>query len=382
MTSSKRQQDLLKKLQDKLVEQTAINESDYQDILSILAKSKNPAGFNSEGKLLVSMFDAKQYDIDAFTRQCLPNIEIIPLEHPLNVKTSVLAKGSKVVCIFVNDVCDKSVIKKLAGLGVELIALRCAGYNNVDLDACKEYKIDLVRVPAYSPHAVAEHSIALMLMLNRHLHKAYLRNRSGQFVLDGLVGFDMYGKTIGVVGTGKIGQCVVNILLGFGCKILAYDLYPNKELKKHVDVKYTSLEELLKNADIVTLHAPLTKETHHCINSQSIEKMKKGAMIVNTSRGALIDAKALVKGLKSKQISAAGLDVYEEEANIFFKDMSNTVLDDDIFARLLSFGNVVITSHQAFLTNEALTNIAHTTLSNIEEYRLGKKDNSLTNIVV
>jgi D-lactate dehydrogenase len=369
-------------LQAMLSKLNQLEESDYKQIAKILANSGNTPGFTETGKLKVAMFDAKKYDIEAFAKQNNNDIELTAHENPLNEHTAILAKGSSVVCIFVNDVCNADVVEKLSSYGVKLIALRCAGYNNVDIDACKKHNIDVVRVPAYSPHAVAEHTVALMLMLNRNLHRAYLRNRSGQFVLDGLVGFNMFEKTVGIIGTGKIGRCVINILLGFGCKVLAYDVYPDDEISQLKNVRYTGLTELLQNSDIVTLHAPLVKETYHCINEESINDMRDGVMLINTSRGGLIDSKALIKGLKQKKISAAGLDVYEEEANIFFKDMSNVILDDDVFARLLSFSNVVITSHQAFLTHEALSNIAETTIQNINEYKASKRGNELTNIVV
>jgi D-lactate dehydrogenase len=369
------------KLQTALARLDHLDSDAYLEISKILASTNNQPGFTEEGKLKIAMFDAKKYDLDAFNQQNRFDIVITPHETALSEQTAILAKGSKVVCIFVNDVCNEKVIEKLARYGVQLIALRCAGYNNVDIEACKKHNIDLVRVPAYSPHAVAEHSVALMLMLNRNLHRAYLRNRAGQFILDGLVGFNMFEKTVGVVGTGRIGQCVINILLGFGCKVLAYDIYPNQEIEKLASVTYTSLDDLFQHSDIVTLHAPLVAETYHCINEQSISKMKNGVMLINTSRGGLIDSKALIKGLKNKAISSAGLDVYEEEADIFFKDMSNTIIDDDVFARLLSFSNVVITSHQAFLTHEALSNIAETTLANINEYKEGKRGKSLSNII-
>ncbi|MGQ8364255.1 2-hydroxyacid dehydrogenase [Glaciecola sp. 1036] len=327
------------------------------------------------------MFDARTYDSHAFNQYCPDNIEILPLEAALNANTAVLAKGCKVVCIFVNDKCDEQAIETLAKYGVELIALRCAGFNNVDLAACKQHNIDVVRVPAYSPHAVAEHTIALMMMLNRNLHKAYLRNRTGQFLLDGLVGFDMHGKTVGIIGTGKIGQCVIDILLGFGCQIKAFDPYPNKAFENNPKVDYVDLDDLFEHSQIISLHAPLTQENKHLINAKSIAKMQSGVMIINTSRGALIDTRALIEGLKSGQVSKAGLDVYEEESEIFFKDKSNLVIDDDVFARLMSFNNVVITSHQAFLTNEALANIAQTTFENIQEYLQGKTGNALSFIV-
>ncbi len=354
----------------------------YQKILNALEEHSTMPGFTKDNKLKVAMFDAKNYDLDAFRQANNKEIELLAHQVPLDQRTAMLAKGSKVVCVFVNDSLDKSVIKILKKLGVELIALRCAGFNNVDLEQCKKDAIDVVRVPAYSPQAVAEHSVALMLMLNRNLHKAYLRNRSGQFVLDGLVGFNMYQKTVGVIGTGKIGKCVIDILLGFGCKILAYDKFPNPELASNNHIEYTELPGLLAKSDIITLHAPLVEETYHCIDDTAINTMQDGVMIINTSRGGLIDTKALIRGLKTGKISSAGLDVYEEEAGIFFKDMSNQILNDDVFARLLSFSNVVVTSHQAFLTQEALSNIAETTISNILEYKDGKKGQQLTNNLI
>lgn len=241
--------------------------------------------------------------------------------------------------------------------------------------------MSVVRVPAYSPHAVAEHTVALMLMLNRHLHQAYLRNRAGAFVLDGLTGFDMYGKTVGVIGTGKIGQCVVQILNGFGCRVLAYDVQENPEVASLPQTEYVGLDALFAQSDIVTLHLPLFEETHHLINSQTIARMKRGVMLINTSRGGLVETVSLIEGLKSGQIGYAGLDVYEEEAGIFFHDISNQVLDDDVLARLMTFNNVVITSHQAFLTREALDNIAETTFANIAEYFAGKRGTELTHHV-
>lgn len=354
----------------------------YQKVLDALEEHSLTPGFTKDNKLKVAMFDAKNYDLEAFRQVNNKEIEFQAHQVALNERTAVLAKGSKVVCVFVNDSVDKAVVNILKTLGVELIALRCAGFNNVDLEQCKKNDIDVVRVPAYSPQAVAEHTVALMLMLNRNLHKAYLRNRSGQFVLDGLVGFNMYQKTVGVIGTGKIGQCVIDILLGFGCKILAYDIFPNPELTSNNHIEYVALTNLLANSDIITLHAPLVQDTYHCIDDDAIQSMRDGVMIINTSRGGLIDTKALIRGLKTGKVSSAGLDVYEEEAGIFFKDMSNQILNDDVLARLISFSNVVVTSHQAFLTHEALSNIAETTINNILAYKNGKRGQELPNNLI
>jgi D-lactate dehydrogenase len=303
------------------------------------------------------------------------------IEASLSAESVKAAEDCKVACLFVNDHCDAEIAKTLAAQGVELIALRCAGFNNIDLEACKQHDLSVVRVPAYSPYAVAEHTIALMLMLNRRLHLAYQRNRAGYFVLEGLTGFDMRGKNVGVIGTGKIGRCTIDILLGFGCNVLAFDSYPDAELAKREGVSYVELDELFSLSDIITLHVPLFPETHHLINAETIRKMKDGVMLINTSRGGLIDTRALIDGLKTEKIGFAGLDVYEEEAGIFFHDISGSVLTDDILARLMTFNNVVITSHQAFLTKEALSNIAETTLASIAEYEQGKRGNELTNCV-
>ncbi|WP_417395950.1 2-hydroxyacid dehydrogenase [Gimesia chilikensis] len=338
-------------------------------------------GHDSEGRRQIAFFDAKHYDLNSFSARNDDSFQLIAIESPLNEQTASAAAGCKVVCIFVNDEAHEPVIARLAELGVELIALRCAGFNNVDLDACRKYGISVVRVPAYSPHAVAEHTVALMLMLNRHLHQAYLRNRAGAFILEGLTGFDMHGKTVGVIGTGKIGQCVVEILTGFGCHVLAYDVQENPEVASLPQTKYVDLDELLSHSDVITLHVPLFEETYHLINQETIARMKPGVMLINTSRGGLVETVSLIDGLKTGQIGYAGLDVYEEEAGIFFHDISNQVLDDDVLARLMTFNNVVITSHQAFLTNEALDNIAETTYANIEEFFAGKRGAELTHHV-
>jgi len=263
------------------------------------------------------------------------------------------------------------VINVLAENGVKLIALRCAGFNNVDLQAVKG-KIKVVRVPAYSPYAVAEHTLALMLTLNRKTHKAYSRTREGNFALHGLMGFDMHEKTVGIIGTGKIARILIKTLRAMGMRVLAYDIYPDVDFAKETDIEYTSLDEIYRKSDIISLHCPLTKETEHLINHEAIAKMKEGVMIINTGRGKLIDTKSLIKGLKSKKIGFAGLDVYEEEEEYFFEDMSDFVMNDDMLARLLSFNNVIVTSHQAFFTREALSNIAQTTLENIKEFVDGK----------
>ncbi|AOW94263.1 hydroxyacid dehydrogenase [Rhodococcus sp. WMMA185] len=329
----------------------------------------------------VSIFDAKSYDVASFDQCDRGRHALHYIEASLGPGTAAAAEGSKVVCIFVNDQCDATVAGQLASHGVELIALRCAGYNNVDLDGCQKAGLSVVRVPAYSPYAVAEHAVALMLMLNRRLHLAYLRNRTGSFVLDGLTGFDMRDKTVGVVGTGKIGRCVIDILLGFGCRVLAFDRFPNPALAKRAGVDYVDAKRLFHESHIVTLHAPLLPETHHLVDAEAIATAKDGIMLINTSRGGLVDTRALIEGLKSGKVGAAGLDVYEEESGVFFHDVSDQVLSDDVLARLLTFNNVVVTSHQGFLTREALANIAETTIANIEEYEQGRRGADLTNAV-
>ena len=285
------------------------------------------------------------------------------LETKLNEDTAELAKGCDVVCVFVNDIVNSAVIKKLYEFGVKLIALRCAGYNNVDVQAAFG-KIHVVHVPAYSPYAVAEHAIALLLTSVRRIHKAYNRTREFNFSLNGLTGFDFHGKTVGVIGTGKIGRIFIDICRGFGMHVVAYDRFPPKDS----DIEYVSLDELFERSDIISLHCPLTDETRHMIGADAISKMKKGVVIVNTSRGGLIDAEALLEGIKTRKIGAACLDVYEEEADIFFEDRSGHILDDDLLSRLISMPNVIVTSHQAFLTEDALNNIAETTVNNILSY--------------
>jgi D-lactate dehydrogenase len=298
------------------------------------------------------------------------------------METVPLAAGFRVVVVSANDCLDKEVIEELSALGVEMIALRCAGFNNVDQKACEKHGISVARVPAYSPYAVAEHAVALMMALNRKTHRAHGRVREGNFSLTGLVGFDMHGKTAGVIGTGKIGACTVSVLHGFGCRLLAYDVCPNQKLMDEMGVEYVDLDTLFAESDVISLHAPMTKETYHLINSKTIAKMKKGVMIVNTARGGLIDSEALIDGLKSGQIGFAGLDVYEEEGAYFFEDFSNTVITDDVLARLTTFNNVMITGHQGSLTEDAQVNIVQTTLENIREFEEGKRGKELTNAVV
>ncbi|GAB4093661.1 2-hydroxyacid dehydrogenase [Flaviaesturariibacter terrae] len=289
----------------------------------------------------------------------------------LSADTAPLAAGSEAVCVFVNDDASAPVLEKLAAAGVRFLLLRSAGFNNVDLAAAKRLGIRVARVPAYSPYAVAEHSVALMLALNRKLVKAHNRVREGNFSLDGLIGFDMHGKTAGIVGTGKIGKLVARILTGFGCHVLASDPFPDPEWARSTDVRYVSQEELFAASDIITLHAPLTPQTQYLIRAETIALMKSGVMIVNTGRGALIHARDAIAALKKGRIGYLGLDVYEEERGLFFEDHSEEILQDDVIARLMTFPNVLITSHQAFLTDTALQNIAATTRANLDAFASG-----------
>ena len=314
-----------------------------------------------------AIFSAKKYDREFLNAANGARHELRFFEPHLNEETVSLAAGFEAVCVFVNDQMNAAVIATLESLGVRLIALRCAGYNNVDLSAAKKHGITVVRVPAYSPYAVAEHTIALMLALNRKLHRAYNRVREGNLALDGLVGFDMHGKIVGVIGTGQIGTVVAQILTGFGCPILAFDPFPNATCRS-LGVRYVELNQLFAESDIITVHCPLTPENKHLINGQALEKMKNGVMLINTSRGALLDTIVITERLKSGRIGYLGLDVYEEEEDIFFEDRSGLILSDDVFARLLTFPNVIITGHQAFFTREALLNIAATTIDNITKF--------------
>ena len=322
----------------------------------------------------ITFFGTQPYDRESFDRANASfGFEFNYHRSHLNGNNTSLAQGADAVCIFVNDTADAATIRSLAAMDVKLIALRCAGFNNVDLKAAAEYGIPVVRVPAYSPHAVAEYAVMLMLTLNRKVHRAYWRTRDGNFSLHGLLGFDMYGKTAGIIGTGKIAKKLITILRGFGMNILAYDLYPDYNFAREHQVVYTTLDELYHSSDIISLHCPLTEQTKYLINDYSIGKMKDGVMIINTGRGQLIHTNALIEGLKNKKIGSAGLDVYEEESEYFYEDKSDKIIDDDTLARLLSFNNVIVTSHQAFFTREALANIAATTLLNIKDFMEHKK---------
>ena len=314
--------------------------------------------------LRVAFYDAKAYDRPSFEHYAeLHNIFLRFLETRLNEDTVELAKGCDAVCVFVNDIVNEAVIEKLHKYGIRLVALRSAGFNNVDVRAAFG-KVHVVHVPAYSPYAVAEHAMALLLTSVRRVHKAYNRTREFNFSLSGLTGFDLHGKTVGIVGTGKIGRIFIDICRGFGMRVIAYDHYPSKDN----GIEYVTLAKLLQESDIISLHCPLNDETHHMIDADAIASMKKGVVIINTSRGGLIDAEALLDGIKARQVGAACLDVYEEEADIFFEDRSGHILNDDLLLRLISMPNVIVTSHQAFLTEEALNNIAETTIDNILSY--------------
>ena len=315
----------------------------------------------------IAFFDAKSYDKPSFEHFGREQaVEFKYLEAKLNEDTADLAAGYDGVCVFVNDTVNAAVIHRLHELGVKLIALRCAGFNNVDLKYALG-KIHVVRVPAYSPYAVAEHTMALLLTSIRRIHKAYIRTRDFNFSLNNLTGFDLHGKTMGIIGTGRIGRAFVDISRGFGMNVLCYDKYPTPRLDNGDTVRYVERDELFARSDVVSLHCPLTEETYHIINEASLAACKKGVVLLNTSRGALVDAEALLESIKSRHVGAACLDVYEEESDLFFEDNSGHILEDDVLARLISMPNVIVTSHQAFLTEEALSNIAETTVQNIVE---------------
>ena len=330
---------------------------------------------------VIAFFDAKPYERAAFDARLPPDLGIHYFEPRLGPSTVALARGFPVVCAFVNDELSAQVIEELARFGTLLIALRCAGYNNVDMAAAARHGVEVVRVPAYSPHAVAEHTMALILALDRKIHRAYNRVREGNFSLTGLVGFDLFGRTAGLVGLGKIGRCLARILAGFGMRVLAHDLAPDPDFAAATGVRFTDLSELLAESDVVSLHVPLTKATHHLFDAGRIAAMKRGAMLINTSRGGLVDTAALIDALKSEHLSAAGLDVYEEESEYFFQDRSDRAIADDVLARLMTFPNVLVTSHQAFLTHDALDNIAETTLANIRSFLGGARGEALANRV-
>lgn len=314
----------------------------------------------------IAFFSTQPYDKEYFERYNTQH-EINFFDARLNEQTANLATGCEAVCAFVNDQLNAAVIKQLKAIGIKIIAQRCAGFNNVDLLAAGENDIAVVRVPAYSPHAVAEHALALIMTLNRKTHKAYNRVREGNFSLDRLTGFDVYGKTVGVIGTGKIGQCFSRIMLGLGCNVVAFDLIANKEMEA-IGVRYLPLINVLEKADILSLHCPLSEQTKHLINKETLEMMKKGAMLINTSRGALIDAKDVIAALKKGKLGYLGIDVYEQEEALFFNDLSENVITDDVLIRLLGFPNVLITSHQGFLTDEALSQIATVSLQNLRDF--------------
>lgn len=321
----------------------------------------------------VAVFSTKPYDREYLSAANLShNHDLTFYEPRLTPQTVPLAEGFPAVCAFVNDVLDAQVLLMLSRHDTRLIAMRCAGFNNVDLRSAEQLGVTVARVPAYSPHAVAEHTVAMILALARRLHKAYIRVREGNFALDGLIGFDLHGRTVGIIGTGKIGTVVAQIMKGFGCQILAYDIAESPEVLA-LGGRYVSTEELFASSDIVTLHCPLVPATHHIINEETIARMKRGAILINTGRGALVDTKAAIRGLKSGKIGSLGLDVYEEEADIFFEDLSDRVIQDDVLSRMLTFPNVLITGHQAFFTDNAMRAIAEETLANISAFEQGQQ---------
>lgn len=321
----------------------------------------------------VAFFSTKTYDKEFMNRaNAQHDHQLTYFDTSLEASTAILAHDYEAVCIFVNDKANEDTLQKLHQQGIRLIALRCAGFNNVDLKVAQELGIRVVRVPAYSPYAVAEHALAMILTLNRKTHLAYERVRNGNFSLERLMGFDLYGKTVGVIGTGKIGQIFADNMHGLGCRVLAYDPYPDQEFEQEGKVKYVPLDELLKASDVISLHCPLTPESHYMINEEAIHKMKDEVMLINTSRGGLIDTKEVIKALKYGKIGYLGLDVYEQEENLFFQDLSGHIIQDDDISRLMTFPNVLITSHQAFFTENAMTNIADTTMQNISDFEEGK----------
>ena len=322
----------------------------------------------------IAFFDSKPYDKPSFEKYSAQSgVTLKFLEAKLNEDTVELARGCDGVCVFVNDTVNATVIDRLYDMGISVVALRCAGFNNVDARHAFG-KVHVLRVPAYSPYAVAEHTMALLLTSIRRIHKAYIRTRDFNFSLSGFTGFDLHGKTVGVIGTGRIGRVFMDICRGFGMNVLAYDKYP----LENSDIHYVSMDELLKKSDVISLHCPLTEETYHIMDGVAFDKCKKGVVLLNTSRGALVDAEALLEGIKSRKVGAACLDVYEEESDVFFEDNSGHIMEDDVLARLISMPNVIVTSHQAFLTEEALANIAETTIKNLVTFAAeGACDNEL-----
>lgn len=329
----------------------------------------------------IAFFNTKRYDERSFIEINRDyGHELTFFESRLTPDTASLASGFPAVCVFINDEVGEETLRAIAATGTKLIALRCAGFNNVNLEVANALGITVVRVPAYSPYAVAEHAVGLIMTLNRKLYRAYNRVRDDNFSLDGLLGFDLHGKTVGVVGTGKIGQCFAQIMNGFGCKLLAYDVRPNPACE-HLGVEYVELPMLLTRSDIISLHCPLLPSTHHLINKESVKHLKPGMMLINTSRGGLIDTQAVIEAIKFGRIGYVGIDVYEREEELFFEDLSDTVIQDDTFQLLQSFSNVVITAHQAFFTKEALHNIAKTTLSNVSDLEKGHQCDNQVHII-
>ncbi len=332
--------------------------------------------------LKIAFFDSKNYFVKAFNKRIQEkndtHVNFLYLETRLSSDTVNLAIGCKAICVFVNDDLSKNVLTQLQRIGVEIIAMRCAGVNNLNLEIARSLNMDIVSVPSYSPYAVAEHALALLMTLNRKVHKASNRIREGNFSIEKLVGFDLNGKTVGVIGTGQIGLCFIKIAKGLGCNILAHDPYEKEKLAKEIGFKYTDLTTLFKESRVISLHAPLTSETHHLINQKAFDFMPKGTILLNTSRGGLVDTKALINALKRGHLGGAGLDVYEEEQGYFYEDLSAEILTDEALVQLMTFPNVIITSHQAFLTEEALDNIAQTTLQSLTQYQEGKRGQALT----
>ena len=319
----------------------------------------------------IAVFSARRYDREFLTAaNVAAGHQLTFFEARLEAETVPLAVGSEAVCLFVNDRADDVVLKALAAGGTRLVALRCTGFNNVDLKAAAEYGIKVVRVVSYSPHSVAEHAVALLQAINRKIHRAYNRTRDSNFALDGLMGFDLCGKTVAVVGTGKIGRIFTKIMLGFGCEVLGYDVVRSAEFEA-LGARYAAAAEIGERADIISLHCPLTPQTKHIVNAHTLSRVKRGALLINTSRGGLVDTEAVIEALKSGQLGGLALDVYEQEADLFYRDLSSTVVDDDVLQRLLSFPNVIVTGHQAFFTREAITTICETTIASISEFAAG-----------
>lgn len=320
----------------------------------------------------IAVFSAKGYDRDSLdAANAAEGHQLTYHDAPLEIDTVGLAAGYDAVCIFVNDKADAAVLEKLKEGGTKLVALRCTGFNNVDLQAAERLGLKVVRVTNYSPHSVAEHAVALLLAINRKIHRAYNRTRDSNFALDGLMGFDLHGKSVAVIGTGKIGNVFAKIMIGFGCNVIGYDTYPSPEFEA-LGAHYAAPGEIARDADIISLHCPLTPETYHIINADTLARTKRGALLINTSRGGLVDTEAAIESLKSGQLGGLAIDVYEQEAGLFFRDLSSVVVADDVLQRLISFPNVIVTGHQAFFTREAIATICETTLRNVSEFAAGK----------